>query len=155
MKDNGRCLGWREGPNKPYQWLHYNEALLRAKNFGSGLLSCGILPGPTTLVGLYSQNCPEWILTEQACYTYSIVVVPLNDTLGPDACAYIINQTEIAVVVCEDDKKCNLLLDKAPRWFFDAFTRVKMKRSTKIYRDLLNSLCTILRDVDLYISLWM
>ncbi|XP_014474921.1 PREDICTED: long-chain-fatty-acid--CoA ligase 5 isoform X2 [Dinoponera quadriceps] len=113
--NNGPCLGWREGPNKPYQWLHYNETLLRAKNFGSGLVSLGLAPGTQTLVGLYSQNCPEWILTEQACYTYSLVVVPLYDTLGPDACAYIINQADINLVVCEDDQKCNLLLDKAPR----------------------------------------
>ncbi|CAK9819906.1 Long-chain-fatty-acid--CoA ligase 1 [Anthophora quadrimaculata] len=113
--NNGPCLGWRDGPNKPYQWLHYNEALLRAKNFGSGLVSLGVTPGPHTLVGLYSQNCPEWILTEQACYTYSLIVVPLYDTLGPDACAFIINQAEINLVVCENDQKCNLLLDKAPR----------------------------------------
>ena len=74
------------------------------------------MPGSHALVGLYSQNCPEWILTEQACYTYSLAVVPLYDTLGPDACAFIINQAEINLVVCENDKKCNLLLDKAPRY---------------------------------------
>ncbi|XP_046419326.1 long-chain-fatty-acid--CoA ligase 5 isoform X1 [Neodiprion pinetum] len=113
--NNGPCLGWHEGKNKPYQWLHYNETLLRARNLGSGLIACGLVPGPQTLIGLYSQNCPEWVLTEQACYNYSLVVVPLYDTLGPDACAYIINQAEISLVVCEDDKKCNLLLDKAPR----------------------------------------
>lgn len=74
------------------------------------------MPGSHALVGLYSQNCPEWILAEQACYTYSLVVVPLYDTLGPDACAFIINQAEINLVVCENDSKCNLLLDKAPRY---------------------------------------
>lgn len=36
-------------------------------------------------------------------------------TLGPDACAFIINQTEAKLVVVEDDKKVNLLLDKAPK----------------------------------------
>ncbi|XP_001607778.2 long-chain-fatty-acid--CoA ligase 1 [Nasonia vitripennis] len=113
--NNGPCLGWRNGPLKTYQWLNYNETLLRAKNFGSGLIASGLQPGPQTLVGLYSQNRPEWILTEQACYTYSLVVVPLYDTLGPDACAYIINQAEITLVVVEDEKKCNLILDKAPR----------------------------------------
>jgi long-chain acyl-CoA synthetase len=39
----------------------------------------------------------------------------LYDTLGPDACSYIINQTETSVVIVEDDKKVNLLLDKAPK----------------------------------------
>nr|CAD7201597.1 unnamed protein product [Timema douglasi] len=113
--NNGPCLGWRESFTKPYQWLHYNETLLRAKNFGSGLVSHGLYPSPETFIGIYSQNCPEWILTEQAAYCYSMVIVPLYDTLGPDACAYIIKQTEISVVVCDDDAKCNLILDKAPR----------------------------------------
>lgn len=43
------------------------------------------------------------------------MLVPLYDTLGPDACAFIVNQTEAQLVVVEDDKKVNLLLDKAPK----------------------------------------
>lgn len=42
--------------------------------------------------------------------------MPLYDTLGPDACAFIIKQTDMSVVVVEDDKKANSLLDKAPRY---------------------------------------
>lgn len=95
--------------------MNFNEALLRAKNFGSGLIALGLQPGPQTFVGIYSQNRPEWILCEQGCYNYSLVLVPLYDTLGPDACAFIINQTEAQLVVVEDDKKVNLLLDKAPK----------------------------------------
>lgn len=38
----------------------------------------------------------------------------LYDTLGPDACAFIIKQTDMSTVVVEDDKKANMLLDKAP-----------------------------------------
>lgn len=67
------------------------------------------------LVGIYSQNRPEWILFEQGCYCYSLVVVPLYDTLGPDACAFIMRQTEMAMVIVEDDAKACMLLDKAPR----------------------------------------
>ncbi|KAG8257671.1 hypothetical protein J6590_043950 [Homalodisca vitripennis] len=114
-QDNGKCLGWHDGPNRPYQWLHYNETLLRARNLGSGLVSLGLAPSPSTYIGIYSQNCPEWVLVEQGAYCYSMVIVPLYDTLGPDACAFIINQAEISVVVCENDAKCNLLLDRAPR----------------------------------------
>ncbi|XP_044739586.1 long-chain-fatty-acid--CoA ligase 1 isoform X2 [Chrysoperla carnea] len=112
--NDGPCLGWREKPTTPYQWLHYNEALLRAKNFGSGLVALGLIPGANTFLGIYSQNCPEWIIAEHGAYSYSMAIVPLYDTLGPDSCAYIIKQTEINVVVCEDDAKCNMLLDKAP-----------------------------------------
>lgn len=37
---------------------------------------------------------PQWIIAELACYTYSMVVVPLYDTLGPGAVRYIINTGE-------------------------------------------------------------
>ncbi|KAL3273201.1 hypothetical protein HHI36_014657 [Cryptolaemus montrouzieri] len=113
--NNGPCLGWRDSYNRPYQWMTYNEALLRAKNFGSGLVSLGLAPNPSSIVGIYSVNCPEWILTEQAVYCYSMVLVPLYDTLGPDACAFIIKQVEMSVVICEDDHKCNAVLDRSPR----------------------------------------
>ncbi|XP_014220347.1 long-chain-fatty-acid--CoA ligase 1 [Trichogramma pretiosum] len=113
--NNGRCLGWRNGPNEPYQWLHYNETLLRANNFGSGLISLGLSPLNHSFVGIHSRNCIEWILTEQACYSYSLVLVPLNDMLGIEASAFIISQAEINIMVCEDDTKCNAILEKAPR----------------------------------------
>ncbi|XP_037781180.1 LOW QUALITY PROTEIN: long-chain-fatty-acid--CoA ligase 1-like [Penaeus monodon] len=113
--NNGPCLGWREGPGKPYQWLHYNEALLRAKNFGAGLVASGLPSGPETFVGIYSQNCPEWILTEQGLYCQSMVIVPLYDTLGPEACNFIINQASITTVVCQDDRKMSQLLQNPPK----------------------------------------
>jgi len=111
--NNGPCLGWRESRNKPYQWLHYNEALLRARNLGAGLVHLGL--SPKSYVGVYSTNCPEWILAEQALYCYSMVIVPLYDTLGAESCSYIIQQADMSTVICEDDGKINMLLDQAPK----------------------------------------
>lgn len=51
----------------------------------------------------------------QGAYCYSFVIVPLYDTLGPDSCSFIIRQTDMVLIVCEDDNKVNSLLDKAPR----------------------------------------
>lgn len=128
--NNGSCLGWRESPNKPYVWQNYNETLLRAKNFGSGLICQGLTPGQNTFIGIYSQNCPEWVMTEQAAYCYSMIIVPLYDTLGSNACAFIVNQTEMALVVCEDDKKANLLLDQSPRCLRKLITIKEVSPST-------------------------
>ncbi|ENN77865.1 hypothetical protein YQE_05543, partial [Dendroctonus ponderosae] len=115
MRHNGPCLGWRESYSKPYQWLTYNETLLRARNLGSGLVEIGLKPGPNTMIGIYAINCPEWILVEQAAYCYSMVIVPLYDTLGADACSFIIKHAEIQVILVEDDTKCNSILEKSPR----------------------------------------
>lgn len=49
--------------------------------------------------GIYSQNCPEWVMTEQAAYCYSMVIVPLYDTLGANACAFIVNQSKYFFVL--------------------------------------------------------
>lgn len=113
------------------QWMNFNETLLRAKNFGAGLISIGIQPHQ--LVGIYSQNRPEWILFEHGCYCYSMVVVPLYDTLGPDACAFIIKQTNMSTVIVEDDKKANLLLDKAPQGLKRLIT-IKAVRAATVQR---------------------
>ena len=37
------------------QWLTYEEVLLRAQNFGSGLISMGLKPGMHSMVGIYSR----------------------------------------------------------------------------------------------------
>lgn len=92
--------------------MTFNQVLLRARQFGCGLISLGLRPHE--LVGIYCQNRPEWTIFEQGAYCYSLVVVALYDTLGPDACAFIINQTDMSTVIVEDDKKANMLLDKAP-----------------------------------------
>lgn len=64
----GVCLGWRNTPLLPFQvvmpflfsfyysivfyytlqWLTYDETLLRAQNFGRGLVTLGLAPGPNT-----------------------------------------------------------------------------------------------------------
>lgn len=111
--NNGPCLGWRETLSSPYQWINYNETLLRARNFGSGLIGLGLQP--RSFIGIYSQNRPEWILLEQGAYCYSLVIVPLYDTLGQDACSFIITQTNMTVALIEDDIKLNQILDKCPR----------------------------------------
>lgn len=44
----------------------------------------------------------QWIISELACYTYSMVVVPLYDTLGPGAIRYIVNTGENQRFVAEN-----------------------------------------------------
>jgi long-chain acyl-CoA synthetase len=57
----------------------------------------------------------------------------LFKTLGPDACAFILQQTESKLVVVEDDKKVNLLLDKAPKQL-KKLVVIKPLRATTLQR---------------------
>ncbi|CAH2276984.1 long-chain-fatty-acid-- ligase 6 isoform X2 [Pelobates cultripes] len=110
ISENGPCLGSRK-PNQPYEWLTYKEVSNRAQCIGSGLLHHGCKPSPDQFIGVFAQNRPEWIICELACYTYSMVVVPLYDTLGPGAIRYIINTADISTVICDKPEKATLLLD--------------------------------------------
>ncbi|XP_072165679.1 long-chain-fatty-acid--CoA ligase 6-like [Diadema setosum] len=113
LSNNGPCYGWRPKPDAPYRWVTYQHVYERAANFGSGLILDGVTPGQDTLIGLYSQNRIGWSITEQACNRFSFVLVPLYDTLGPDACKFIINQADINTTVCDTEKRAKLLLDQS------------------------------------------
>jgi long-chain acyl-CoA synthetase len=122
----GKCLGYRGGPANapgPFQWITYERALSRAHAIGRGLLIAGCcvsqpaapendpratqhfnsLPGGC-MVGLFSKNRPEWVLAEHACFSMSVVTVPLYDTLCSQAIHFILRKTNLTCVVCSSDK---------------------------------------------------
>ncbi|CAM5132723.1 unnamed protein product [Eretmochelys imbricata] len=110
ISENGPCLGFRK-PKQPYQWLSYKEVFERAEALGSGLLQQGCKQTTSQFIGIFAQNRPEWIISELGCYTYSMVVVPLYDTLGHGAIRYIINTADISTVICDKPEKARILLD--------------------------------------------
>uniref|UniRef100_G1MH06 Long-chain-fatty-acid--CoA ligase n=1 Tax=Ailuropoda melanoleuca TaxID=9646 RepID=G1MH06_AILME len=114
ISGNGPCLGFRK-PKQPYQWLSYQEVADRAEFLGSGLLQHNCIPSTDQFIGVFAQNRPEWIIAELACYTYSMVVVPLYDTLGPGAILYIIRTADISTVVVDKPQKAMLLLEHVER----------------------------------------
>ena len=53
--DDGICFGWRASRAHRYQWLTYEESLERSLNFGSGLISMGLPPNSSSLVGIFAR----------------------------------------------------------------------------------------------------
>ncbi|XP_011357600.1 long-chain-fatty-acid--CoA ligase 5 isoform X1 [Pteropus vampyrus] len=109
VSGNGPCLGYRK-PNQHYRWLSYKQVSHRAEYLGSCLLHKGYKPSPDQFVGIFAQNRPEWIISELACYTYSMVPVPLYETLGVEAVVYIINKADITMVICDTVQKALVLI---------------------------------------------
>nr|XP_020457706.1 long-chain-fatty-acid--CoA ligase 1-like isoform X1 [Monopterus albus]XP_020457708.1 long-chain-fatty-acid--CoA ligase 1-like isoform X1 [Monopterus albus] len=110
VSNNGPCLGSRK-PNQPYEWQSYREVADRAEYIGSALLHRGHSHTGDKYIGIFSQNRPEWTISEMACYTYSMVAVPLYDTLGTEAVTYIIEKATISTVICDVPEKARLILD--------------------------------------------
>ncbi|KAJ5908016.1 hypothetical protein N7495_000698 [Penicillium taxi] len=102
------CLGWRPFNQTtktfgPYQWLTYETVQKRRAALGAGLVELHQKhdchrPGQYG-VGLWSQNRPEWQLTDLACMSQGLFSVSIYDVLAPDATEYIINHAELNCVV--------------------------------------------------------
>uniref|UniRef100_H2ZCS0 Long-chain-fatty-acid--CoA ligase n=1 Tax=Ciona savignyi TaxID=51511 RepID=H2ZCS0_CIOSA len=87
--------------------------MTRSQHFGSGLLHEGAVANPDQFIGIFSQNRVEWKITEQACNSFSMVVVPLYDTLGPQSIKHIMTQCKfcnLRIVVVDNNAKAKCLL---------------------------------------------
>ncbi|XP_028423758.1 long-chain-fatty-acid--CoA ligase 5 [Perca flavescens] len=151
VSGNGPCLGYRKS-GRPYQWLKYKQVFDKAEHLGSGLLHKGLKPNTDTFIGIFSQNRPEWIIGELACYTYSMVAVPLYDTLGPEALVFIIDRADISTVLCDNQRKAETLLQMQEKGqtpvlktivIMDPFNSELAERGTKCGVDILS-----LQDVE-------
>uniref|UniRef100_A0A8P0TSE5 Arachidonate--CoA ligase n=1 Tax=Canis lupus familiaris TaxID=9615 RepID=A0A8P0TSE5_CANLF len=110
VSNDGPCLGSRK-PDQPYEWLSYKQVAEIAECVGSALIQKGFKTAPDQFIGIFAQNRPEWVIIEQGCFAYSMVVVPLYDTLGTEAITYIINKAELSLIFVDKPDKANLLLD--------------------------------------------
>ncbi|XP_052759964.1 long-chain-fatty-acid--CoA ligase 1-like isoform X2 [Mya arenaria] len=112
ISNNGPCLGWKPSPTEPYNWISYNDVLTKGSRVGAGLIAMGQAASNSTHIGIYSQNRVEYFISEQGCYMYSMCIVPLYDTLGIEACNYIINQAELSLIICDKNEKVTNLLGR-------------------------------------------
>ncbi|XP_006000791.1 long-chain-fatty-acid--CoA ligase 5-like [Latimeria chalumnae] len=109
ISGDGPCLGFRK-LGSPYNWISYKEVSSRAEFFGSGLLHRGCSPSPDQFIAVFSQNRPEWVISKLACYTYSMVIAPLYETLGTEGLIHILNTTESSTVICDKPGRAETLL---------------------------------------------
>lgn len=110
VSNDGPCLGSRK-PDQPYEWVSYKQVADMSECVGSGLIQKGYKASPDQFVGLFSQNRPEWVIIEQGCFAFSMVVVPLYDTLGTEAINYIVNTAELSLIFVDKPGKANVLLE--------------------------------------------
>ncbi|KAF4034212.1 AMP-binding enzyme C-terminal domain [Phytophthora infestans] len=101
---NRPCYGQRTidpstGKAGAYEWFTYNQVKTRMDHVASGMVSILGLKRQDK-VGIFCKNQVEWCLANHACDRMSYVVVPLYDTLGPNAVPFVINHTDLKVLFC-------------------------------------------------------
>ncbi len=76
-----------------HSWNEISDAAGRVR---AGLAGIGVKPGDR--VAILSDNCPEWIVVDQAVLGLGAVVVPLYTTSGPEETAHVINDSGARVI---------------------------------------------------------
>lgn len=98
-----------------YKWITYEDMLKRVDNLSNGLLGLGLKSGDNVV--LFAETRPEWLLTALACFKIKVTLVTLYSTLGVEALAYGINQTEASYVITSGEQlnKIEKILSKIPQ----------------------------------------
>ncbi|KAK8871747.1 hypothetical protein M9Y10_007487 [Tritrichomonas musculus] len=95
------------------QWQERYEYVTRKQfrelrdSVGSFLIQNGF--GNNDHIGILSYNRIEWVATQQACFAYGCIPVPIYDTFGPENVAYIINHANIEIIFAVSTKLKDLL----------------------------------------------
>ncbi|GFR96409.1 long-chain-fatty-acid--CoA ligase 3 [Elysia marginata] len=84
-----------------YHWITYEELANRVTNFGRGLLMLG--QKPTSKLVIFAETRADWMVSAQACFKYNFQVVTLYATLGANAVAHGIKETEVSHVITSLD----------------------------------------------------
>ncbi|KAL9230950.1 hypothetical protein vseg_006233 [Gypsophila vaccaria] len=103
-------LGRRElvnGKAGDYVWLTYKEVFDTVIQLGNSIRHSGLNQGGRC--GIYGANCPEWVISMEACNAHGLYCVPLYDTLGAGAVEFIICHAEVTIAFVEEKKIPELL----------------------------------------------
>jgi len=61
------------------------------------------------LIGVYSKNCEQWVVTDLAAALYGLNIVSFYDTMGEENTIFLLNHTEVTTIFCSRDTVGKLL----------------------------------------------
>lgn len=97
-----------------YGWKTFAEANLLATCFGRGIRELGNKPKQNIVI--FAETRAEWMIAAHGLFKQNIPVVTIYATLGDDAIAHGINETEVDTVITSFDliPKFKKILAKTP-----------------------------------------
>jgi len=121
----------REDGSKDYSWRSWREVYDMQNAFARGmslfvkfyitktlllgLFSLGFSPEVIAdgvkyrFLGIIGKNREEWAVADFACMRSNVTIVPFFESLGAEAIAFVLNQTELSTICCEKKSFATLL----------------------------------------------
>ncbi|MCS0631257.1 AMP-binding protein [Telluria mixta] len=75
----------------------YSELLDRVNRFAAGLLKLGLSPGER--VGIWAQNCAEWVVTQFATAQAGLVMVNINPAYRRSELQYVLDKVQCSALI--------------------------------------------------------
>ncbi|KAK7602450.1 hypothetical protein V9T40_008039 [Parthenolecanium corni] len=98
-----------------YLWTTFAETDVIATNFGKGLVALGQERYKNIVI--FGETRAQWLISAQACFKQNFPVVTIYATLGEEAIAHGINETEVSFVITTHDllPKFKTILKSTPK----------------------------------------
>jgi long-chain acyl-CoA synthetase len=96
-----------------YVGMSYRELLNHIDTAAANLERLGIRKGNS--VGIFSNNRPEWVITDLAACKLGAVVVPIYPSTSASTLEYIVNDSGIKLLVVESASLMKLVMQVEPR----------------------------------------
>lgn len=118
---SNNCFGYRKSINEndfeeKYTYLTYGEISEYAYNFARNVKDLGLatkksysFEGEHKIMGIFSRNCAEWLITDIGLQRDSTTSVTFYNTLGDKSFDHIFEQTNVATVCVSNDGIKNLI----------------------------------------------
>lgn len=91
-----------------HSWSEIAEVAGRLR---SGLMGTGVRAGDR--VAILAENCPQWVIADQAVLGLGAIVVPLYTTSGAEETAHVINDSGAQIVAVRGDHALRKILGLA------------------------------------------
>jgi len=95
---------------EPVTWAGYEQA---SRHFGLGLIKLGLPEGGHCAI--ISENRKEWVFTQLGCGLVGAVTVGVYPTSPAPEVEYLLQASDAAVVVCEDQEQLDKVLEVRER----------------------------------------
>ncbi|MFC5479673.1 AMP-binding protein [Massilia suwonensis] len=83
-------------PHQDVRWT-YTEFDARVSRLAAGLLALGLQPGDR--IGIWSQNCAEWVLVQFATARAGLVMVNINPAYRRSELEYVLDKVQCAALI--------------------------------------------------------
>lgn len=89
--------------------LSYSEVAAKVKKLAAALIKSGLKAGDKT--GIYSQNRPEWSMTDFATLAAGGITVPVYATNSAAQLSWIINDAAVSILFVDDEERLERVLE--------------------------------------------